>query len=124
MRPGFESRTGNQFFGFAEVEIRESGCTAPVTRGMSRLAQLVERKTLNLVVVGSSPTVGAYFYFYLILSGWNPSAPHWTPVESALVAQLVEHGSNKPRVGGSSPSWSMYVLFLIPPNRRALRRVA
>ena len=25
----------------------------------------------------------------------------------ALVAQLVEHGSNKPRVGGSSPSWSM-----------------
>ena len=25
---------------------------------MSRLAQLVERKTLNLVVVGSSPTVG------------------------------------------------------------------
>ena len=28
---------------------------------MSRLAQLVERKTLNLVVVGSSPTVGAFF---------------------------------------------------------------
>ena len=25
----------------------------------------------------------------------------------ALVAQSVEHGSNKPRVGGSSPSWSM-----------------
>ena len=30
---------------------------------MSRLAQLVERKTLNLVVVGSSPTVGVPFYF-------------------------------------------------------------
>ena len=28
---------------------------------MSRLAQLVERKTLNLVVVGSSPTVGVPF---------------------------------------------------------------
>ena len=28
---------------------------------MSRLAQLVERKTFNLVVVGSSPTVGAFF---------------------------------------------------------------
>ena len=28
---------------------------------MSRLAQLVERKTLNLVVVGSSPTVGVFF---------------------------------------------------------------
>ena len=25
----------------------------------------------------------------------------------ALVAQSVEHGSNKPRVGGSSPSWSI-----------------
>ena len=29
---------------------------------MSRLAQLVERKTLNLVVVGSSPTVGIPFW--------------------------------------------------------------
>ena len=29
----------------------------------TRLAQLVERKTLNLVVVGSSPTVGAFFVF-------------------------------------------------------------
>ena len=31
---------------------------------MSRLAQLVERKTLNLVVVGSSPTVGVLFAFF------------------------------------------------------------
>ena len=28
----------------------------------ARLAQLVERKALNLVVVGSSPTVGAAFF--------------------------------------------------------------
>ena len=28
----------------------------------ARLAQLVERKTLNLVVVGSSPTVGDFSY--------------------------------------------------------------
>ena len=28
---------------------------------LARLAQLVERKTLNLVVVGSSPTVGTCF---------------------------------------------------------------
>ena len=28
---------------------------------VARLAQLVERKALNLVVVGSSPTVGVYF---------------------------------------------------------------
>ena len=33
------------------------GCTA-------RLAQLVERKALNLVVVGSSPTVGEVFILY------------------------------------------------------------
>ena len=32
---------------------------------VSRLAQLVERKTLNLVVVGSSPTVGVLFAFLL-----------------------------------------------------------
>ena len=31
---------------------------------LSRLAQLVERKTLNLVVVGSSPTVGIPFFFF------------------------------------------------------------
>ena len=33
----------------------------------SRLAQLVERKTLNLVVVGSSPTVGIIFFFIFLL---------------------------------------------------------
>ena len=33
----------------------------------SRLAQLVERKTLNLVVVGSSPTVGIIFLFFIFL---------------------------------------------------------
>ena len=37
----------------------------------SRLAQLVERKTLNLVVVGSSPTVGGRTS---LLVGW-PSGP-------------------------------------------------
>ena len=30
----------------------------------ARLAQLVERKALNLVVVGSSPTVGEVFILY------------------------------------------------------------
>ena len=30
----------------------------PLSNVDARLAQLVERKTLNLVVVGSSPTVG------------------------------------------------------------------
>ena len=48
------------------------------------IAQLGERQTEDLKVPGSIPGGG-----------------------TALVAQLVEHGSNKPRVGGSSPSWSM-----------------
>ena len=29
---------------------------------MALVAQMVERKTLNLVVVGSSPTEGAFFF--------------------------------------------------------------
>ena len=32
---------------------------------MALVAQMVERKTLNLVVVGSSPTEGAFFSFVL-----------------------------------------------------------
>ena len=39
----------------------------PVAPFPSRLAQLVERKTLNLVVVGSSPTVGIIFFFIFLL---------------------------------------------------------
>ena len=35
------------------------------------------------------------------VTGWGG-----TDLGVALVAQSVEHGSNKPRVGGSSPSWS------------------
>jgi hypothetical protein len=30
----------------------------------ARLAQLVERKALNLVVVGSSPTMGVSFFYF------------------------------------------------------------
>ena len=30
----------------------------------ARLAQLVERKALNLVVVGSSPTVGVLYFMF------------------------------------------------------------
>ena len=33
---------------------------------VARLAQLVERKTLNLVVVGSSPTVGTLILFLFV----------------------------------------------------------
>ena len=44
----------------ADPEVAGSIPAAP----FSRLAQLVERKTLNLVVVGSSPTVGGAFGFF------------------------------------------------------------
>ena len=36
----------------------------------ARLAQSAERKALNLVVVGSSPTVGAFLLFEIVL-GFN-----------------------------------------------------
>ena len=39
-----------------------------VNYSAARLAQLVERKTLNLVVVGSSPTVGANFTSFALVS--------------------------------------------------------
>ena len=38
---------------------------APLIYATARLAQSVERKALNLVVVGSSPTVGALYVFIL-----------------------------------------------------------
>ena len=39
---------------------REASCSRQQHECKARLAQLVERKALNLVVVGSSPTVGAF----------------------------------------------------------------
>ena len=41
---------------------------------VARLAQLVERKALNLVVVGSSPTVGTSFseWVFLVVNGRPP----------------------------------------------------
>ena len=62
-------------------------------RGTSRLAQLVERKTLNLVVVGSSPTVGNSYHF------WCNSMPKkCTPKSvSALLLKGNLPFSDKPR---------------------------
>ena len=70
MRPGFESRTGSVLLFCLVHTLRAvwvSGCTAPVMSVMFRLAQLVERKTLNLVVVGSSPTVGVCLCFFILV---------------------------------------------------------
>ena len=44
-----------------------------------------------------------FLLFSRFLISWPVSKPC-----TALIAQLVEHGSNKPRVGGSSPSWSIF----------------
>ena len=59
--------------------------TTPVHSWQSRLAQLVERKTLNLVVVGSSPTVGN------------------AGTHGATAARRIPD----PKVGGSNPSGFM-----------------
>ena len=45
------------------------------------------------------------FFVCTIWSGGPRPSPR-SRIVFALVAQSVEHGSNKPRVGGSSPSWS------------------
>ena len=39
-----------------------------VLKRIARLAQSVERKALNLVVVGSSPTVGDFLFYKLAIS--------------------------------------------------------
>ena len=51
---------------------------------IARLAQLVERKALNLVVVGSSPTVGALSSLVHV-RGSHPSFLHPHPTVGCLV---------------------------------------
>ena len=72
---------------------------------MSRLAQLVERKTLNLVVVGLSPTVGVLFAFFWpqLFFFFSEAAQLADQVtyRSAPVAQLAAHGSHNPKVASS-----------------------
>ena len=73
---------------------------------MSRLAQLVERKTLNLVVVGSSPTVGVLFAVFLasIVGFFFSEAAQLADQvthRSAPVAQLAARGSHNPKVASS-----------------------
>ena len=73
---------------------------------MSRLAQLVERKTLNLVVVGSSPTVGVLFFLCsdLLFASFRPETARWADQvtqKPAPVAQLAARGSHNPKVASS-----------------------
>ena len=44
----------------------------------ARLAQSAERKALNLVVVGSSPTVGVFHDIHLICMHAQPFIPYWS----------------------------------------------
>ena len=85
------------------------GCPAagprPVRRS-SRLAQLVERKTLNLVVVGSSPTVGVLPPFFGSKSAnyFSHSKILGVPHLPSRLAQLVERKTLNFVVVGSSPT--------------------
>ena len=70
------------------------------------LAQSEECALCKREVRGSKPRCSIFYFvpsfpFYCV-RGWPRG------VAIALVAQLVEHESNKPRGGGSSPSWSIY----------------
>ena len=84
---------------------------------LSRLAQLVERKTLNLVVVGSSPTVGIPFFFLPQLLGGGHCQSGAVDRVIAPVAQLAARRSHNPKVAssilaGSSYFFYFYLIFL------------
>ena len=70
---------------------RPCGLLCATLPTVSRLAQLVERKTLNLVVVGSSPTVGVLFAFSFFFSGRvRGLCSYRDPTLMSRLAQLVE----------------------------------
>ena len=81
------------------------------------LAQSEECALCKREVRGSKPRcsriASPLFSFYLAFPKKKKTCGlALAPSLSALVAQLVEHGSNKPRVGGSSPSWSISIFLL------------
>ena len=78
-------RSGRSIFVYARVRI-------PRLSHDARLAQMVERKTLNLVVVGSTPTSGTLF------SGW-PNG-HGVRLRSGRLAVQIRRRKN-------GKSWSL-----------------
>ena len=56
----------------------------------ARLAQSAERKALNLVVVGSSPTVGVAFYFCVCVAVSKTSANVTYAYDSSMIAQATK----------------------------------
>ena len=77
------------------------------------IAQMVERKTLNLVVVGSIPTGGA---FAGSSPGWASSAHRALGShQSAALAQLGERQTEDLKVPGSIPGLSIFLPLLKAP---------
>ena len=60
------------FFAASGSGPRPCGLLCATIPTVSRLAQLVERKTLNLVVVGSRPTVEVIFFLYAKIYQYSP----------------------------------------------------
>ena len=82
---------------------------------LSRLAQLVERKILNLVVVGSSPTVGVLPPFFGSKSDnyISHSKILGVPLPPSRLAQLVERKTLNLVVVGSSPTVGVTIFSLL-----------
>ena len=76
----------------------------------ARLAQPVERKALNLVVVGSSPTVGAAAETLAAA----PSGPAVAALQASL-ASAVRQG----QAGGHIPWWRLCLHAFLRPGTRA-----
>ena len=90
-------------------------CRYPLQASVSRLAQLVERKTLNLVVVGSSPTVGVAFCLFLFRAPARSSRDGGRAFRSYLapVAQLAARRSHNPKVASSILAGSIVFLSFL-----------
>ena len=80
---------------------------------VSRLAQLVERKTLNLVVEGSSPSVGIFFDICFAATPFLNKTPGDKLTSASRLAQLVERKTLNLVVEGSSPSVGTGFLFFL-----------
>ncbi len=97
------------------------------------LAQLVERKTFNLVVVGSSPTEGIYIIFYIFgnvperskgpdlssgascFVGSNPTVTTYIYFFFINLSQWrnwIAHQTSNLGVMGSSPIWDNYIYII------------
>ena len=87
---------------------------------IASIAQMVERKTLNLVVVGSIPTGGA---FAGSSPGWASSAHRALGShQSAALAQLGERQTEDLKVPGSIPGGGIFAADSSPCGLMAKAR--